>query len=619
MSLIMGVIGHVDHGKTALVRALTGMETDRLKEERRRGISIALGFAHLPVAGTVIDLIDMPGHERFIRTMVSGATGIRAVLLAVAANEGIRPQTIEHAEIAALLGVRAAIVAVTKCDLVSPTRAEAVGADAVALLAGLGLAAPPPIMICAPEGKGIGELGRAMAALAVGMPDPADRGASYLPIDRAFTVAGHGTVVTGTLRWGRIAPGDEMEITGGGSRVRVRGVQVRGTSVAVAEPGQRVAVNLRRIGLSEVPRGAILAAPGLLAPSSWLTVALRAAPGAAPLASGARLRLLHGASETGATVRLLDRAALAPNETCFAQLHCAPGIALASGEGVVLRLLSPPLIVAGGRVLDSAAQRLRRDQAALDWTATLGREPPEAIVAAALARASGHGAAVIALARLAGLSLARTEAVLRRAKAPIAGGIAVDARALAAMGAATLRALETRFADEPRGVAPDRLRATLPGCGAAVLDLALAGLATSGRIERTSRVRLLRAGHEQRRRIDEDALAARLAEAFRRAGLSPPTDPPADVATRRALDRLVREGVLVRAPDRVQKREILFHREAIEDARRRLRPLLTSDPGVLVGDAGGALGISRKYSVPLLEHLDAIQFTRRIGDRRRVR
>jgi len=622
-SLIVGVIGHVDHGKTALVRALTGIETDRLPEERRRGISIALGFAHLSLNGgaTVLDLIDMPGHERFLRTMISGATGIGAVLLVVAANEGVKPQTVEHAEVAALLGVRATVIAVTKCDLVTPEQAEAVAAGAASLAAGLGLEAPAPLLVSPVANTGIATLTAALGELATRARRPIDRGLCYLPIDRAFTVAGHGTVVTGTLRWGPVAAGDELELVPGGNRTRVRGVQVRGLGTAAAAPGQRVAVNLRATETTEARPGLALATPGLLAPSSWLSVALRAARSApAPLGAATRLRLLFATSETEATVRLLDRAELTPGETCLAQLRCAPRVAIPVGEHVILRLTSPLRVVAGGRVLDAQALRLRRaDPPAMAWLETLARATPEAVLTAALDRAGQRGAPLIALARLAGLSPARIAAALSGMPAVVAGGVAVTASALERTAAEVLRALEAQWAAHPEGLPRDQLRAAPSGSGPEVLDMALARLVAAGRVERASRIRLLRAEHEQARRAGEDRLASSLAAAFQRAGLSPPTDKPPDVATRRALDRLVREGVLVRAPDKAQKREILFHREAIEEARRRLRPLLAAGPGLLVSDAGAALGISRKYSVPLLEYLDASQFTRRVGDRRQLR
>ncbi len=390
-TLTIGVIGHVDHGKTALVRALTGIETDRLAEERRRGISIALGFAHLTLGGVVLDLIDMPGHERFLRTMIAGATGISAVMLVVAANEGVGPQTLEHAEIAALLGVRQAVIAVSKSDLAAPARVAEVGAAAAALVSRLGLAADPPVAVSSTRGTGLAPLRQALGGLAARAQPAADRGVCYLPIDRSFSVAGHGTVVTGTLRGGAIATGDELDLAG--RKVRMRGVQVRGTTVPVAAPGQRVAVNLRGVELAAARRGLALAAPGLLVASSWLTVELRAAD--APLPTGTRARLLHGTAEAEATVRLLDRDVLEPGQSGPAQLRCTPRISVPAGERLILRQSSPPRVVGGGRVLDPEPPRLRRnDPPTLARVRTLARESPEAIVAAMLARAGSHGIAI---------------------------------------------------------------------------------------------------------------------------------------------------------------------------------------------------------------------------------
>ncbi|MBW8773467.1 MAG: translation elongation factor, partial [Gemmatimonadetes bacterium] len=277
-TLTVGVIGHVDHGKTVLVRALTGTETDRLAEERRRGISIVLGFAHLEVPGRgVLDLVDVPGHERFVRAMVAGATGIGAVLLVVAANEGARPQTLEHLAIARLLGVRRGVVAVTKA-------------------------------------RGMGELRAALADLLASTPEPEDEGFFHLPVDRAFAAAGFGAVVTGTLRRGAIGVGDEVELLPAGLRARVRGLQVHGLPVERAGPGQRVAVNLRGLKAADLSPGWSLATPGMVARARWLDVELRLLPDARPLACGDQVRLLLGTTEAVARLRLLDRAGLAPGE-----------------------------------------------------------------------------------------------------------------------------------------------------------------------------------------------------------------------------------------------------------------------------------------------------------------
>ena len=298
-SATVGVIGHVDHGKTALVRALTGIDTDRLAEEKRRGISIVLGFSHLAVAGGEIDLIDMPGHERFVRTMISGATGIDAVLLVVDAREGIQPQTVEHAGIAGLIGVRRGIVAVTKCDLVPVTDAVASGEAAIKLARAAGIGEVTAVRTSAMTGEGLDELRLRLGSLLDSGGGREDAGVFWLPTDRVFAVPGFGTVVTGTLRRGALSVGDEVELMPGGRKARVRSLQIHGRPVEAASPGRRVAVNLRGVEQSDVPRGTALASPGLLTGSRWLDAGLTLLTSAPEeLRSGTVVRLLTGTVET---------------------------------------------------------------------------------------------------------------------------------------------------------------------------------------------------------------------------------------------------------------------------------------------------------------------------------
>ena len=618
--LVVGVIGHVDHGKTALVRALTGMQTDRLPEERRRGISIALGFAHMAVEGAAIDLIDMPGHEDFIRTMVSGATGIDAVLLVVAANEGIKPQTREHINIAGLLGVRRAVVAVAKADLATPEPARTVAREAQALASAAGLTVTGTAIVSAITGAGIGDLARVLAAVVRDLPPPDDAGFPYLAVDRAFSVAGHGTVVTGTLRRGALAVGDEIEILPAGLPARVRGLQVHNAGVAVAGPGQRVAVNLRGVEPAQVGRGSALSARGLLSPATWLSVSVRAVDGAA-LATTARLRLLVGTAELDVRLRLLADDALEPGATTVAQLRCAIPVTLPAGEHFILRTASPPLTVAGGRVLDPEAVRMRRRAPAiLERLLALAALTPEGIVARAVLDAGMAGVALPRLARIGGVAPARAAGFLQALPVLIGRSrVAVSRAAFEALLARIPACLAASEAAHPAGLSRERLAALLPEAGAAVLDDAVALLTQRGALRQSGgSIRLADAAREHDQARREAAEAALLAEALRHAGLTPPD--AAQVApgpqARRLLDRLVREGVAVRAVDHVQKREILFHREAVETAQRLLAPALAQAPGLLVKEAGAMLGISRKYSVPLLEYLDSIRFTRRVADRR---
>ena len=614
--LLIGVIGHVDHGKTALVRALTGMETDRLEEEQRRGISIALGFAHLALPGAVVDLIDMPGHERFVRTMISGATGIDAVLLVVSAAEGIKPQTVEHVDIAGLLGLRHAIVAVSKTDLVPRARAEAVGREAVALAAAAGLQAGAPVLTAALSGAGLEALRGAIAAVLDRVVPPEDDGFAYLPVDRAFTLAGHGTVVTGTLRRGGLTADSDLAALPSGEAVRVRGLHVHGQPVRAASPGQRVAVNLRNTELGAVPRGSALTSSVLVTQSDWLSVQIRAVAAAPPLPNAIRLRLLFGTQESDVRLRLLDRDQLAPGETTLAQLHCTPAVAILAREPFVLRTPSPVMTVAGGRVLDPQTVRQRRKTPAIQARlAALADAAPGEIVVQEVDRAGDAGVSLARLATLAGVAPARAAALLDGSTAVILrSGHVVLAGVLDAVAARLPRLLQPH-AD---GLSREALGRLLPGVAVSVVDEAAMRLARAGTLRQDrGLIRVYQAAHERLQADADSTLAEQMLATLAAAGLSPPdaASLAPDARTKRLLDRLVKNGTIVRTTDRVQKRDLFFHPDAVAAAQRTLAPLL-HEPGLLMREAGEALGITRKFSVPLMEYLDAVRFTKRVADRR---
>ncbi len=621
-TLLVGVIGHVDHGKTALVRALTGVETDRLKEERARGVSIVPGFALLASDRGEIDLVDLPGHERFVRAMISGATGMRAVLLAVDAHEGIKPQTVEHLEIARLIGVRRGVLALTKADLATPETVAARAAEIAAAAARAGIAAGPVIATSTVTGAGLPELSAALSGLLDETEPGRDDGFPYLPVDRVFSRPGFGTVVTGTLRRGPLAVGDTVEIAPGGRTAVVRGLQIHGRAVERAEPGRRTAVALRGIDLDEVARGQALSPPGLLAPSAWLDVAITAAAGADALAGGSACRLLFGTTEVEARLRLLDRDALEPGASTQAQLHLGEPVAVPAREPFVLRLDSPSVTVAGGRILDPASRRRRRHDPRVmaDLAALAAGHAGEAITVR-LGQLGAAGAPLIELARIAGIAPERARQILSEAGARAIGDRYIGAAAFAALRSGTLAALAHHHRDNPmdHGIALERLARALAlpetVTGAVLRDLAAAGaVAQAGALWR-------RAEFDPAR--NESEAARRLEQVFRRAGLSPPDEAEAigrDVRRREALTYLVGAGTVIRAVDRVQRRAVLFHREAVATAKTRLVEAFpeagTPDMGFLAREAGATLGISRKFSIPLLEHLDATGFTRRAGDRR---
>ena len=615
-AVVLGVIGHVDHGKTSLVRALTGTDTDRLAEEKRRGISIALGFAHLASAdGTVVDLVDMPGHERFVRTMISGATGIRVVLLVVAADDGVRPQTVEHVEIASLLGIRDALLAVTRSDLADEATAAAVMREAQALLVAAGFAVRSSHRVSSRTGDGIGPLRDAVAAVGALAPPAAadDDGWTFLPVDRAFSLPGAGTVVTGTLRRGPVREGDELDalVPGaplGATRVRVRAVHTRSTRVARAVPGGRTALNLRAIEPGALPRGTVIATRGALVPARRIAVRLRAAAGAPPLATGRTLLLLAGTDEVRVRLRLLDTDTLEPAGEAFAELVADRAVALPARERFVLRLASPPATVAGGTVLSVGETRLRRRHApTIERLALRAGATQAAIVADVLGRAGIEGMTLADLGREAGVSAARAASLLAGT------GATIGARGGVAIAADGWQRLLRRLA---AGVASGQQ----PVSTAPFVEEAVAALVRGGVLVRDgSRLAVRDARRDAMRARSEDAVAHHLLDRVRAGGLAPPpvSDLAPDPATRRMLDRLVRAGALVWATDRVQKRDWVFHPDAVAAARDTLGAALATRPaGLLVGEVGTVLGITRRHAVPLLEHLDGTRFTRRVGDRR---
>ncbi|GEP05831.1 selenocysteine-specific translation elongation factor [Methylobacterium oxalidis] len=621
-SLLVGVIGHVDHGKTALVRALTGTETDRLKDEKIRGVSIVPGFAVLQVAaepGGAIDLVDLPGHERFVRAMISGATGMRAVLLVIDAREGIKPQTVEHLDIARLIGVRRGVVALTKCDLADAETVAARAAEAGAVAARAGIAEARVVPTSAVTGHGLGALSDALADLLRHAPPAADDGFPYLPIDRVFPRPGFGAVVTGTLRRGRLAVGDRVAIAPGGRTATVRSLQIHGRAVESAEPGRRAAVALRGVDLADLHRGQALAAPDMLTAGQWIDVALTAVPGGKPLASGATCRLLFGTCEVAARLRLLDRDVLEPGGEALAQVRAEEEIAVPAREPFILRNDSPPATLAGGRVLDPASRRRRRgDSGVMAELARIADGRPKEVLAARLARNGAAGAGLSELARLVGVAPDRVRRGLAELGARPVGARYLAAAAFADLRAALLDALDAHHRAQPidPGLPLDRLahavRQDEALAAAALRDLVASDdVAQAGALYR-------RATFDPARHETEQVRA--LEALYRAGGLTPPDEAEAvgrDLRRQQALKYLLAAGTLVRTVDRVQKRSILFHRDAIGQGKAVLaRHFGRAADGFLAGQAGAALGISRKFSIPLLEHLDAIRFTRRSGDRR---
>lgn len=628
--LALGVIGHVDHGKTSLVKALSGMETDRLKEERERGMSIVLGFAFIESAAGMIELIDVPGHENFVHTMIAGATGIDAALLAVDVREGVKPQTAEHLAITQLIGVRRGVVAVTKCDLAGQEERAAALARLRGLLKGSYLEQAPAVFVSVRSGEGLQELNAELGQLLNTRIAPPPSTRYYLPVDRAFSMAGSGTVVTGTLRLGCLRAGDEIELMPTGSRATVRQLQRHGRTVDQLLPGQRAGVNLKGVKLQEVKRGDVLASVGLLQTGTLLDVQLTLLPGRdKSLPDGQALRLLFGTTEVGTRVRLLSDAVLQPGQTGFAQLRTARPVA-AAGEPFILRSLSPPETIGGGRFIDPAAPRRRRsDPAVLARLQVLAHGSNEEVLAERLKAAGYGGIAIGALAALCGLTEEQALAGLSGVAERIGESQVIFRPFLDALGDMVFAALLKFHRQHPARVGAPLAycRSALPRtAGESVFRLVLSRLCAAKRIDMRGGL-ALSFGYDPFSALNENERrwAAAAESRIRAGGLTPP-DMDALLDGREGTDArerceallhlLAEQGRLLMLPAEDGRRKIVFHHDAVVLARSRMRQAFPPPAQFTVSECRTLLGSSRKFIVPLLEYFDGAGYTKRRGDQR---
>jgi selenocysteine-specific elongation factor len=619
----------VDHGKTELVKALTGINTDRLAEEQARELSIDIGFAHLDLPdGTRVGLVDVPGHERFIKNMLAGATGIDLVMLIVAADEGVMPQTVEHLDIVTLLGIETGLVVMTKTDLVDEELAELAEEDIRSGLAGSPLADAPLVSTSARTGEGLEELVRVLAEVVAGVKRRDIRGPARLPIDRAFSMTGFGLVATGTLVRGRLSQGDEVEILPHGYRARIRGLQTHGVAVPEVAAARRVAVNLMRLSGEGVERGDTLCAPGSMTPSGLVDVRLSLLPRApGPLKQRTRIRLHHGTAERLGRVYFMDRDALAPGDSCIAQVRLEGLVAAARGDRCVIRSYSPMATIGGAVVLDPAPTRHRgRDgdvvgklesleagasvDLAREWIGARGQAPftPREL-STALQLDPTEGEQIVA-------DLLAGNEVVR-----LADGVAyVSAEAYAALSETTLAALAAYHASHALSDAmpKEALQAALKRPPAAVLDDMLQRLTDGGSVAHgPAGLRL--AGHAVRLSAEHERALEAMRSIARRGRFAPPTrEAVLAAAGRPTPEARALMGRLVDSGDLVIVGEHAYDREALGEIQRLLADHFREKGPFTVADLRDLTQSSRKYVVPLVEYLDGIGFTRRQGDLRIV-
>jgi selenocysteine-specific elongation factor len=635
-SVIVGTAGHIDHGKTLLVKALTGIDADRLEEEKRRGITIDIGFAHLDLPapnGEMLRLgfVDVPGHERFVRNMLAGIGGIDMVVLVIAADEGIKPQTREHFDICRLLSVRRGMTVLTKSDAVSPEMLEVVRLEVAEFVRGSFLdlsqidpgktdsARAPIVAASSLTGQGLDEVKAALGKIASEVPAKNAAALPRLPVDRVFTMKGFGTVVTGTLVAGTIRKEDELELFPSGKRVRVRGVQVHGSAAEKAVAGQRTALNLTGVSMEELARGMTLATVNTFRSTSRVDARLSLLASAKALKDGARVHFHAYTMETIAEVRLYGAKQIRPGEDAFAQLRLAePGLLL-PGDRFIVRQFSPVVTIGGGMVLDSAppARKRRIEDTVAFLKVVMDSSPVESLAA----RVARRGAAGLALDQIPGeMNLRRDEVeqLVRGSTLVRCGTVLVSPRAFADASGRVIETVTKFHAANPlvAGMSKEELRDQVR-LGAEVFSGILSKAVEEKKLEVSGElVRLPGRGVVMK---DEEAESKKVIEqVFRAAGLKVPALKEVlaglkvdRVRAQKIMTLLLRDKVLIKVSE-----ELVFHQNALAELRQKLLALKATTPKIDVARFKELTGVSRKYAIPLLEYLDRERVTRRVGDER---
>jgi selenocysteine-specific elongation factor len=623
-SVVIGTAGHIDHGKTALVRALTGIDTDRLPEEKRRGITIDLGFASLEAVSSVgrplrVSFVDVPGHSLFIHNMLAGAGCIGAVMLVISAEEGVKPQTVEHLAICGLLGVRTGLTVITKIDAVEPSRVAEVELEVKKFLRGtfLGDGRAEILAVSATTGQNLAELRQKLIRLTEEAQDGDFDHVPRLPIDRAFVMKGFGTVVTGTLLAGSLHAGQSLTVEPGGRAVRVRGMQTHGRAEDVALAGSRVALNLAGVEVPELSRGQTLAAPETLSAVTSIDVEAWLLPGSSGLKHGALVHFHAFTSHTVAKVLIYGRGRFEAGSSRLLRIKLQSPILLTAGDPFVLRQVSPPATIGGGRLLDAnPISRLRKIQA-MEWLETLRSAPAEEQILLRVARRGTEGLSLQRLMAETGLTREAAERLLQRLILSqrlhqIPGELLLASQALDA----ACEAIRSVLQQHASGVKRSELK-TRTSLRPAILDFSLQRLARAEKLRLNGElVYPVQAG--KLLSAPDPALSA-VAAVYRQAGLSAPLISEAaamlklkEGEMRRLVTLLLREKILVQ----MGSENLFMHHEALA----RLRAEISELQGQTVDIARfkQITGLSRKYAIPLLEYLDRQRITHKMGDQRLV-
>lgn len=633
--IILGTAGHIDHGKTSLIKALTGIDTDRLKEEKERGITIELGFAHFTLpSGVRLGIVDVPGHERFVHHMVAGATGMDIVALVVAADEGVMPQTREHLDICKILQIPRGLIVLTKIDLVEdPAWLDLVEEDIREAVKGSFLENAPIVRVSSKTGEGMDELVATLSEIAATVPERDRSGPFRLPIDRVFTIKGFGTIVTGTSSSGVVRLGDPLVVYPSGHNTRARSIQVHGESVEEAGPGQRVAINLQGLEKNEVQRGEVVAAPESLIPSKTLDVYAELLPDSPyGLKHGALLRFHAGTAEYIGRIFLLEGMEVLPGDRFFAQLHLEHPAAVIRGDKFVLRSYSPVITIGGGIILDPLPKRHKRrmrQEAAVALSAILTATDEE-VVLHHIVNSREKGISFRELQVKTGIYGSRLALILDSLEKR--GDIFNFDRDLKLyLSKQTCEEIQKNILEKlaayhkehplkqgmPKELLFSQFAKTYPQ---KAMVLALEQLTSKGLT--VARQELLSlATHSVKLSDKEKNVASTLEQIYKEAGYQTPSfkeaiakiNVPADLAEK-IFQWMLDEGILVRV-----KEDIVFHRDALDKLTRELVDFLKKHGEISPTQFKDLTGTSRKYAIPLLEYFDREKVTLRVGDVRRLR
>jgi selenocysteine-specific elongation factor len=629
--IILGTAGHIDHGKTSLIKALTGIDTDRLKEEKERGITIELGFAHIELpGGKRVGIVDVPGHEKFVKNMVAGATGIDLVALVIAADEGIMPQTKEHLEICELLKIEHGLVALTKIDMVEPDWLEMVRDDISEYLSNTFLAEAPIVEVSSVTGEGLKEFVRVLDELVLKVPEREPGNIFRLPIDRVFTMKGFGTVITGTTVSGKIQTGDEVTIYPQKISSRIRGIQVHNKDVNEVRAGLRTAINLQGLEKAAIHRGNILAAKGSLRPTYMVDVIFELLPSAPrKLKNRAKVRFHTGTSEIISTVVLLDRNELEPGDTCFVQIRLDEPIAVLRNDRFVLRSYSPVRTIGGGEILNALPVKKKRfSEAVLSEMKMLHSGNLNEIIELFVSLGRFRGTDQAKLPFLTNISEKKLDELISALKArqrivlfDKEKNTLIHADFLDKAKDEILKTITQYHKDFPlkAGLLKEELRSKSTGArNPKLFNYLLNHLSRENIIAQEKEAVRLK-DHQVTLAQDQEKTRRKLEERYLKSGLQPPyfkelnDEFPGNVG-HEVLEVMVKDGVLLKI-----KEDLFFHRKAIEELEGRLVNFLKEHGTITTPQFKEMTGTSRKYTIPIIEYFDRAQLTVRVGDSRVLR